>query len=96
MTDHAGFCEGCPVLRQAALAERMARYGMVREDILGEFANAIMIAIEREEHGCRGPRGARCRLAVLYHNVRLKPRDDVPLLLKPPRDGRPGDPGQFL
>lgn len=104
MSDHAGHCQGCPVLRQAALAERMARYGMIMDDVLGEFAKAILVAMLREEHGCRGPvrggmtGGPECRLAPHFRSmVQLMPREDVPLLTRRrPDDSRPDDPGEFL
>jgi hypothetical protein len=98
MTDHQGCCEGCPVLRQAAVVERLARHGMVLGG--GRFGKeasceAIVIATLRDEYGCRGPRSGSCPWNHVFHGLELSPREDVPLL-KRKGDGRPGDPGQFL
>ena len=95
MADHAGWCQ-CPVLRFAAELERLAGFGMVA-DAASDYLDGprhLVIASLRQRHGCRGPEKGRCPFDHMLSGVKLKARDDVPLLQRKP--DRSTEPGVFL
>jgi hypothetical protein len=94
MSDHAGFCD-CPVLRYAAATARLAKHGIVAEDgdVISGVGRILTVAMLRDEHGCRGP-GRRpvdgvpqCPWDSMFHGVKLKCDENVPLLRPPDKGG---------
>lgn len=60
MSDRYGECR-CPMLLAAAEVDRLAHMSGVRPSgFSSHTADALLVAILRDKHGCRGMRRGRC------------------------------------